>query len=112
MFGKRSSFGPSSGGKTASTAPVEPPKTFSAPMPGGASAQAKAPQATPVSAPVPEARRSDEYYITKSMIFGALIEAIDLSQLALGNRLAPSCSAADGQSLRRRELTFRHADSL
>jgi pilus assembly protein CpaF len=30
----------------------------------------------------PELPRSDEYYVTKSMIFGALIEAIDLSQLA------------------------------
>ena len=29
-----------------------------------------------------ETRRSDEYYITKSMIFGALIEAIDLAQLS------------------------------
>jgi pilus assembly protein CpaF len=45
------------------------------------------------SSPAPEApkprelvveakQRSDEYYQTKSMIFGALIEAIDLSQLA------------------------------
>ena len=31
---------------------------------------------------MPETRRSDEYYVTKSMIFGALIEAIDLSQLS------------------------------
>jgi pilus assembly protein CpaF len=29
-----------------------------------------------------EPTRSDEYYVTKSMIFGALIEAIDLSQLS------------------------------
>ena len=36
------------------------------------------------SAPTPstEMRRSDEYYVTKSMIFGALIEAIDLAQLS------------------------------
>jgi pilus assembly protein CpaF len=33
-------------------------------------------------APAQETRRSDEYYLTKSMIFGALIEAIDLSQLS------------------------------
>lgn len=31
---------------------------------------------------VPETTRSEEYYQMKSMIFGALIEAIDLSQLA------------------------------
>ena len=35
-----------------------------------------------VAPPVPEARKSDEYYQTKSMIFGALIEAIDLAQLS------------------------------
>ena len=32
--------------------------------------------------PVAEMRRSDEYYVTKGTIFGAMIEAIDLSQLA------------------------------
>ncbi|SFU83000.1 pilus assembly protein CpaF [Methylobacterium sp. 174MFSha1.1] len=41
-------------------------------------------------APVPvESGRSDEYYRTKSMIFGALIEAIDLTQLA---RLEPDAA--------------------
>jgi pilus assembly protein CpaF len=38
--------------------------------------------APPPPAPAPEVRRSDEYYQTKSLIFGALIEAIDLSQLS------------------------------
>ncbi len=36
----------------------------------------------PVQQPSQELQRSDEYYTTKSIIFGALIEAIDLSQLA------------------------------
>jgi pilus assembly protein CpaF len=38
----------------------------------------------PVSVPAPagDVRKSEEYYQTKSMIFGALIEAIDLAQLA------------------------------
>ncbi len=36
-----------------------------------------------------EARKSDEYYQTKSMIFGALIEAIDLAQLS---RLEPEAA--------------------
>jgi pilus assembly protein CpaF len=35
-----------------------------------------------VPQPAQEPQRSDEYYATKSMIFGALVEAIDLSQLA------------------------------
>ena len=38
--------------------------------------------AAAAAGPAPESRRSDEYYLTKSMIFGALIEAIDLSQLS------------------------------
>ena len=38
--------------------------------------------ALPASLPALEAQRSDEYYVTKSMIFGALVEAIDLSQLS------------------------------
>ncbi len=48
------------------------------------------PIAREVSAPTPaENGRSDEYYRTKSMIFGALIEAIDLTQLA---RLEPDAA--------------------
>ncbi|MBX3527326.1 MAG: Flp pilus assembly complex ATPase component TadA [Rhodoblastus sp.] len=78
MFGKRPTFGggapqkPAAGAGTAESRPA---------------AQAPAPSktaspATP-AAPMPmETRRSDEYYITKSMIFGALIEAIDLAQLS------------------------------
>ncbi len=45
---------------------------------------------TPAAPPAAENRRSDEYYMTKSTIFGALIEAIDLSQL----------SKLDGESAR------------
>ncbi len=36
----------------------------------------------PPPPPTNEPRRSDEYYVTKSTIFSALIEAIDLSQLS------------------------------
>ncbi len=36
----------------------------------------------PEAAPKKEVTRSEDYFITKSMIFGALIEAIDLSQLS------------------------------
>ncbi len=36
----------------------------------------------PAQQPAQDPQRSGEYYATKSMIFGALVEAIDLSQLA------------------------------
>jgi pilus assembly protein CpaF len=46
-------------------------------------AYASAPAAyVSASAPPPPPRRSDSFYETKSQIFGALIEAIDLTQLA------------------------------
>jgi pilus assembly protein CpaF len=38
--------------------------------------------AVPVNMPAIDSRRSEAYYETKSVIFGALIEAIDLAQLA------------------------------
>ncbi len=73
MFGKRSLS--EAGGKSPIVAaslevaakPVAIPPVHSGPQ---------APQ------PAQEPQRSDEYYATKSMIFGALVEAIDLSQLA------------------------------
>jgi pilus assembly protein CpaF len=50
--------------------------------PAGTSAMPAAPAPVAPPPPAPEVRRSDEYYQTKSLIFGALIEAIDLSQLS------------------------------
>jgi len=38
--------------------------------------------AAPINMPAIDSRRSEAYYETKSVIFGALIEAIDLAQLA------------------------------
>jgi pilus assembly protein CpaF len=78
MFGKRSSFG------TASAAPQgAAPRQEFRPSVSEKIALGISPSPAQPSAPViAETRRSDEYYITKSMIFGALIEAIDLSQLA------------------------------
>ena len=79
MFGKRSSFGGSS--------PAAAPASAAARPASSAPAETRAPATAPresvgsVSTPV-EPRRSDEYYVTKSVIFGALIEAIDLSQLS------------------------------
>ena len=77
MFGKRPTFG---GGSQQKPAPSGAAESRPAAQPQN-SAKPSAPP--PPSAPMPvETRRSDEYYITKSMIFGALIEAIDLAQLS------------------------------
>ncbi|SFD09142.1 pilus assembly protein CpaF [Bosea sp. CRIB-10] len=79
MFGKRQA----TASATAQTPPASP--ALSAPSrpaelrPGGAEARKPSPPPPPVP---DEAPKSDEYYQMKSMIFGALIEAIDLSQLA------------------------------
>ncbi|UZF91531.1 CpaF family protein [Bosea sp. NBC_00550] len=75
MFGKRSAgatVAPSLSAK--SPAALQPaPRKLEQIQPG-----AEERKAAPVEAPT----RSEEYYQMKSMIFGALIEAIDLSQLA------------------------------
>ena len=75
MFGKRATSG------AASSRPAPQPERRSAALPSAPSIEALSP-AVPTAPVQAEARRSDEYYVTKSMIFGALIEAIDLSQLS------------------------------
>ena len=67
MFGKRSSSPDSS----AAAAVVERPL--------GTAGPAGPPQQVPTAV---DLRRSDTYYETKGAVFGALIEAIDLGQLA------------------------------
>ncbi|AWN46122.1 protein kinase [Methylobacterium terrae] len=90
MFGRRP-------GATAQTMPAVrpagpaavPPEAAAPVFQDGSRAESPPP---PVlrEAPAPvENARSDEYYRTKSMIFGALIEAIDLTQLA---RLEPDAA--------------------
>ncbi|MFX7125255.1 hypothetical protein ABTI37_20405, partial [Acinetobacter baumannii] len=70
-----------------------PKPAFQAPEPAGSSPMSRESAAPTVSspplapakpppAPTVEARRSDNYYQVKATIFGALIEAIDLAQLA------------------------------
>jgi pilus assembly protein CpaF len=74
MFGKRPGAG-AAVQKQAGPAPAAgAPRPEQRPEPR---AEQRAPE--PVSV---EARRSEEYYQTKGMIFGALIEAIDLAQLS------------------------------
>src|SRR5579863_4310585 len=72
-------------GKRASTTVVSaaPPSAPARPLEAAPSPQIAPRSAPDISQRAPiEARRSDSYYQTKSMIFGALIEAIDLSALA------------------------------
>ncbi|WP_370676526.1 CpaF family protein [Pleomorphomonas sp. PLEO] len=79
-FGKRGSAG------SAQEKPKAPPAAWAADAPPTSTlATTPAPAARPASTPAPETqerRRSDSYYDTKSSIFSALIETIDLSQLA------------------------------
>lgn len=77
MFGKRAT-GAAPAPALNLKAPVAAPRAPEQRQP--AAEIRRQPQAVPV-APV-ETPKSDEYYQMKSMIFGALIEAIDLSQLA------------------------------
>jgi len=81
MFGKRTTSGPAG--------PASPPPA-AAMVPRGMASATAVRQVDPVRQPEPrrvapvmqEIVRSEEFYQTKSMIFGALIEAIDLAQLA------------------------------
>ncbi|BBU62680.1 pilus assembly protein [Methylosinus sp. C49] len=75
MFGKRTNVGTAQTATARSTQQAAP--AVKAPTP----APAAEPASVMVAAP-PEQKRSEQYYLTKSMIFGALIEAIDLAQLS------------------------------
>ncbi len=72
MFGKRNSLGPRGGrpaaGLPTAAAEAQPSKPAGQPSPAARGA-------------VLEPQRSEGYYATKRTIFGALVEAIDLSQL-------------------------------
>ncbi|HEY8580217.1 MAG TPA: CpaF family protein, partial [Beijerinckiaceae bacterium] len=71
MFGKRTTTGAPSPSPAQAAPAAAPERKASAPA-------APAPPPPPVATQ----RRSDDYYVTKSTIFGAMIEAIDLGQLA------------------------------
>ncbi|MFN8831515.1 MAG: CpaF family protein [Labrys sp. (in: a-proteobacteria)] len=79
MFGKRGSSAGGSG-STAAAPPAVVARAVAAEPPKVTPRVEEAPKAA--SEGLVENRKSDTYYATKSMIFGALIEAIDLSQLA------------------------------
>ncbi|MCA3565027.1 MAG: CpaF family protein [Methylocystis sp.] len=79
MFGKRSTFSGAAGGASAPAAPLSLVSTPSPKLPEiAAIAQTSARTHPPATAN----RKSEEYYSTKATVFGALIEAIDLSQLS------------------------------
>ncbi|MGL4323834.1 MAG: ATPase, T2SS/T4P/T4SS family [Beijerinckiaceae bacterium] len=82
MFGKRSG-GPAATSQAAKPLAAEPPASVTVPVGMKATAAPVKAHEPPARAepPVPRAR-SEEYYQTKSMIFGSLIEAIDLAQLS------------------------------
>jgi pilus assembly protein CpaF len=75
MFGKRSLSEDRDNGSAAAPSLSQGPKPASVPA-------IQNPSSAPQRVPVPEPQRPDDYYVTKSMIFGALVEAIDLSQLS------------------------------
>lgn len=84
MFGKRSGTdtdtrAPKPGAVSPEPAQAPAPAVSRAPPPP---AVASPPLAPARPAPAMESRRSDNYYEVKATIFGALIEAIDLAQLA------------------------------
>ncbi|MCA0405824.1 MAG: CpaF family protein, partial [Proteobacteria bacterium] len=83
MFGKRTTIGQASTPARAA-APSPAPAAAPAPRPEFQSAPAtQTPARSAAPTPVSAApQRSDQYFQTKSMVFGAMIESIDLSQLA------------------------------
>ncbi|MCA3661815.1 MAG: CpaF family protein [Methylobacterium sp.] len=80
MFGKRTTIGQ---GTTPARPAIPAPAPASAP-PSPPMSSATPASRTPAPPPPLEAARqkSDQYFQTKSLIFGAMIEAIDLSQLS------------------------------
>ncbi|MCI0466512.1 MAG: CpaF family protein [Beijerinckiaceae bacterium] len=73
MFGKRTVPNTHNSGKSAALPPA------AAQRPAGSAPSQSAHAARTAGA---EPQRAESYYLTKSMIFGALVEAIDLSQLS------------------------------
>ena len=80
MFGKRSTnAAPPPPRRDAAPIPSQPVPVLSEP---DKQLRPEMPHQEEVVISADEKRKSDEYYATKSMVFGALIEAIDLAQLA------------------------------
>src|SRR3954468_4939380 len=86
MFGKRSGLGAAQGATPppllAPVAPAVPVMSDSEPGASAMQPQALRAPEPPVVVARQEKPRSEEYFQTKTMVFGALIEAIDLAQLS------------------------------
>ena len=82
MFGKRSGLDNDTRAPRPAAPAPEPAAPRAAAPTVASPPLSPARQAPPPPPPVVEARRSDNYYQVKATIFGALIEAIDLAQLA------------------------------
>src|ERR1700761_1261967 len=88
MFGKRTVSEPASGKPAPAREPANaPPRINPEPAPPAAANAAKqapqlAPQPSKAPARVMADNRSEDYYQIKSTIFNALIDTIDLAQLA------------------------------
>ncbi len=81
MFGKRTVDGATAPKRQA--APTQPAQQPARPTNGAAEpARALAVAAEPAPAPEPKSQRSEEYYDVKTSVFNALIDTIDLTQLA------------------------------
>jgi pilus assembly protein CpaF len=81
MFGKRTSSSitiPQRPPQPQPAAPASAPPKVAEPKAGAP----KAPAAAPASAPESQRRHSEEYYDVKTTVFNALIDTIDLTQLA------------------------------
>lgn len=79
MFGRRTTIGQ---GTTPARPAVPAPAAVSAPVPPSASPASAGRSSAPPPPLEAAPQKSDHYYHTKSLIFGAMIEAIDLSQLS------------------------------
>ncbi|MAU95931.1 MAG: protein kinase [Fulvimarina sp.] len=82
MFGKRGNEKASSGNVATMPRPVEPQQPAAAPRPVAAPAPQRPSQPAPAAATRAATERTPEYYDRKSQVFAALIDTIDLSQLA------------------------------
>ncbi len=80
MFGRRSATAAAPAAPVAPAGKPAPPAPVLQDEPRVARSEAPPPRPAPVAPPAPQ--KSEDYFRTKSMIFGALIEAIDLAQLA------------------------------